>query len=234
MTDTAIGSFEAHAPEYNALRRKLIPPFDRFYGAATEAVGFAGNQPRRILDLGAGTGLLALAFAPRVREVLAVDISSAMCAYLRQVSRARGVDNLEVLCGSADQLPVPSECADLIVSSYCFHHLNDRAKRVALNHVFRALRPGGRFVIADMMFRISLRTERDRVIVLGAIVKLLRKGPAGIIRILKNVLRWATRRWEYPAGPDWWAAALRNSGFEDVVVMPLDHEGGIAVGVRRG
>ncbi len=61
---------------------------------------------------------------------------------------------------------------------------------------------------------------------------MLGKGPAGVLRLLRNVLRIATARWEKPARPDWWHSALMNAGFVDVAVEALPHEGGIASGLK--
>ncbi len=60
----------------------------------------------------------------------------------------------------------------------------------------------------------------------------LKKGPAGVIRLLKNVLRFVTGNWEQPADPEWWREALTRAGFEGIEVLPLAHEGGIVSGRR--
>jgi len=60
----------------------------------------------------------------------------------------------------------------------------------------------------------------------------LRKGPAGIARLLRNGLRVVTGHWEHPARADWWQTALMRSGFDEIAVEVLDHEGGIARAVR--
>ena len=59
MSDAARAAFEAHAEGYDAERRRLLPCFDAFYAAAIEGVGLSERLPERVLDLGAGTGLLA-------------------------------------------------------------------------------------------------------------------------------------------------------------------------------
>src|SRR5206468_1264828 len=58
-TAPASSVFDSHASDYDAARRRLIPPYDAFYGTAVDAVALSGRSPERILDLGAGTGLLA-------------------------------------------------------------------------------------------------------------------------------------------------------------------------------
>ena len=70
---TASDVFDRQAGGYDALRRRLVPPYDDFYGTAVAALDLAARPPRRILDLGAGTGLLArrvLAARPQAELVL--------------------------------------------------------------------------------------------------------------------------------------------------------------------
>lgn len=57
---------------------------------------------------------------------------------------------------------------------------------------------------------------------------LISKGPAGVARLIRNALRILTGQWERPARTDWWERALTETGFIDVQVIALDHEGGIA------
>jgi hypothetical protein len=55
----AAAAFSAHAREYMALRRRLVPGFEAFYGSVTDVLGMLEPAPAWILDLGAGTGLLS-------------------------------------------------------------------------------------------------------------------------------------------------------------------------------
>ena len=181
-----------------------------------------------VVDVGSGTGLLALMFAPRVKKVWAIDISPQMCDYLRAKAESAELDNIPVAVASAVSLPLVDETADVVVSNYCLHHLRDRDKERALAEAYRVLRPGGRLVIGDMMFRVGVARSRDRRVVVSKAVAILRKGPAGVARLLKNALRILTFRWERPAGAEWWRDALRRAGFAEVRVEELEHEGGIA------
>ncbi|HWF34813.1 MAG TPA: class I SAM-dependent methyltransferase [Solirubrobacteraceae bacterium] len=186
----------------------------------------------RVLDIGAGTGLLALAAAPQVQSVAALDISPAMCRRLSAKVAGLARPNVDVLVANATELPMADASADVVLSNYCFHHVSDADKRRALGEIIRVLRPDGRLVIGDMMFDAGLRGTRERALVLRFVRSMLRRGPAGILRLLKNAIRLASGRGEHPASVDWWRSALREAGFAGVEVWALDHEGGIAVARR--
>lgn len=185
-----------------------------------------------VVDVGAGTGLLTLPIAQTAKRVWAVDISPAMGEYLRAKAASAGLENVETVTASAESLPLVEGNADLVVSNYCFHHLGEEGKRRALREAHRVLRPGGRLVFADMMFRVSLSQGRDRQVIASKVRGMLRKGPAGAMRLARNGLRFAGGRWESPARAGWWASALRDAGFADVRVDVLDHEGGLACATR--
>jgi ubiquinone/menaquinone biosynthesis C-methylase UbiE len=189
----------------------------------------ASLQPSdRLLDIGSGTGLLALAAAPHVASVGALDASPAMCRYLQERLECLATGTVQVILGTATDVPLGDGSVDVVLSNYCFHHLDDVEKHRALREIRRVLIPGGRLVFGDMMFRLSVLSRRDRNVIALLLVRMLRLGPAGLLRLLKNATRVATGRWEHPAGVEWWSNALRRAGFVDVAVSALEHEGGIA------
>jgi ubiquinone/menaquinone biosynthesis C-methylase UbiE len=179
------------------------------------------------VDVGAGTGLLSLPLAEQVRHVWAIDIAPAMCEYLRTKAASAGLANIDVAVASASSLPLVDASADLVVSNYCLHHLDDKGKRRALEEIMRVLRPGGRLVFGDMMFRVGLSDPRDRQVVSAKVKAMMRRGPAGFVRLAKNGLRVASGTWEQPARAEWWRHALLGCGFVDVDIRVLEHEGGI-------
>jgi ubiquinone/menaquinone biosynthesis C-methylase UbiE len=184
-----------------------------------------------VVDLGAGTGLLTFALAPQVQELVAVDISERMLERLDDMAVADGVNNVEPLVADLRRLPLGDECATLVVSNYAFHHLDDPGKELALAEARRILRPGGRLVICDMMFSLSLES-RDRRLVWEKVRGLLRRGPAGVVRILRNGARVVAGRWEQPATPEAWEEMLVARGFEQVRIELLAHEAAVAVARR--
>jgi ubiquinone/menaquinone biosynthesis C-methylase UbiE len=181
-----------------------------------------------VVDLGAGTGLLTLAFAERVERVWALDSSRAMCDYVGVKARSAGLENVETVLASAVSIPLADGIADLVVSNYCLHELRHADKRRALEEARRVLKPGGRLVIGDMMFSLNPARARDRRVVADTLRALVRRGLPGVWRVLKNGVRLAFGRWEYPANAEWWYEALGRSGFRRVTIEMLAHEGGIA------
>jgi ubiquinone/menaquinone biosynthesis C-methylase UbiE len=182
----------------------------------------------RVLDVGAGTGLLTLAAAPRVAHVTAIDISPAMCRHLEGEFDRRSIKNADVIVASAHDLPLEDGSFDVVLSNYCFHHLTDPDKRRALSEAMRVLRPNGRLVFGDMMFRVGLSQPRDRQVIGRFTVEMLRRGPAGVVRLAKNAARHMAGRGEHPAGIDWWRQELQQAGFSEVELRAMHHEGGIA------
>ena len=100
-----------------------------------------------LVDLGAGTGLLAAAAAPYCARIIAVDPSPAML----EVARARGAT---IECVEAGFLTYEhvGEAADAVYSRNALHHLPDVWKAVALDRIADLLRPGGAFILRDILF----------------------------------------------------------------------------------
>ena len=197
----------------------------------------AAAEPRpgeHAVDIGAGTGLLALELGAIVDQVWAVDIAPAMCEYLRMKAASAGLDNVAVATASAASLPLVDGCVDLVVSNYCFHHLDAGGKRAAIGEAYRVLRPGGRMVFGDMMFALAVNDARDRRVMRAKVLAMSSRGPAGLWRLARNGMRILTRRWERPARAHWWEAELRRRGFVEVNVDLLDHEGGVASARKPG
>jgi ubiquinone/menaquinone biosynthesis C-methylase UbiE len=184
------------------------------------------------VDLGAGTGFVTTALATRVSSVLAVDISAAMAASLAERAARDGLHNVSVEVSDLREFELPSASVDLVVSSYALHHLVDADKQALVSRAARWLRPGGRLVIADMMFGRGA-SPRDRNILRQKVTALAAKGPGGWWRIAKNLTRFGLGvGQEHPATPELWQEALRAAGLSDVLFQPVVAEAGLVRGVR--
>ncbi len=104
------------------------------------------------LDLGAGSGTDSVIAADEVGpcgRVVALDLTPAMVQKLGREAAAAGVDNLCVVQGSAEALPLASESIDSITSNGALNLVPDKRRAVA--EMFRVLRPGGRVQLADVV-----------------------------------------------------------------------------------
>ncbi len=143
-------AFSAHATEYTALRRRLVPCFDAFYGAAVAAIDCRSSGPvARVLDIGAGTGLLTAAVAERYSDAR-FDLLDGSPEMLEEAGRRLGALAAGVhVADMADELPEGP--FDAVVSALAIHHLEDDDKRRLFRRVQGVLRPGGVFVNADQV-----------------------------------------------------------------------------------
>ena len=152
MTNVA-AVFGAQAETYDAARRRLIPCFDAFYGAAVAAVGLAGDPVGRVLDLGAGTGLLT-GFVRAAHPDAALTLLDGAAPMLERARAALGDKRTRYVVGDLAD-PLPSGPWDVIVSALAIHHLDDGAKRALFARVRDGLRPGGVFVNAEQVLGSS-------------------------------------------------------------------------------
>ncbi len=205
------------------------PIFSRLATRVLELAAIESGD--RVVDLGAGTGLLTLAAARTALEVIAVDYSQPMLDRLAAHAAAADLGGIGYLRADLREVPIADGVADVVVSSYAFHHIDDAGKALALAEARRILRPGGRLVILDMMFGLSLRAS-DRRIIAAKVAAIARKGPAGLLRIARNAGRVVTGRWEHPTSPELWQQLLEARRFVDVRVEMIENEAGIAFARR--
>ncbi len=102
------------------------------------------------VDLGSGVGYFALKLAPRVGErgwVMAVDIRRMPLAFLRLRAAWQRRHNVRVIRSGEDDPRLPELSVDAVLVANTYHELADPG--AVLDHVFRALRPGGRLVVVD-------------------------------------------------------------------------------------
>lgn len=157
-------AFSADARKYDALRRGLVPCFDAFYGQIGELMAdWGGPEAPRVLDLGAGTGLVA-SFVLKARpqaQLALMDGSDAMLDMAR--GRFSAMPDVQYMLADFSSADLGSGW-DLIVSGLAIHHLEHDEKRALFARVAQALAPGGMFINAEQILgstpALEARNER--------------------------------------------------------------------------
>jgi SAM-dependent methyltransferase len=155
------------------------------------------NPGETVLDLGSGGGIDVLLSARRVGptgKAYGLDMTDEMLALARANQKKAGVENVEFLKGEIENIPLPDDSVDVIISN-CVINLSSDKDRV-LREAFRVLKPGGRFAVSD-------------VVVTGEIPAAIRKR----VELWIGCIAGALRDSDY-------TAKLAGAGFEDIDLEP--------------
>lgn len=155
------------------------------------------NPGETVLDLGSGGGIDVLLSARRVGpagKAYGLDMTDEMLALARENQRKAGVESVEFLKGEIEQIPLPDNSVDVVISN-CVINLSGDKDRV-LREAFRVLKPGGRFAVSDVVTRGQVPDD-----------------------VRQNMLLWVG----CIAGAledDQYVAKLARAGFENIDVEP--------------
>ena len=155
------------------------------------------NAGETVLDLGSGGGIDVLLSARRVGatgKAYGLDMTDEMLALARANQKKAGVDNVEFLKGEIENIPLPDNSVDVIISN-CVINLSSDKDRV-LREAFRVLKPGGRFAVSD-------------VVVTGEVPAAIRKN----VELWIGCIAGALRDSDY-------TAKLAAAGFEAIELEP--------------
>jgi arsenite methyltransferase len=151
-----------------------------------------------VLDLGSGGGIDVLLSARRVGptgKAYGLDMTDEMLALARENQQKSGLTNVEFLKGEIEEIPLPDDSVDVVISNCVINLSADKDRVIA--EAFRVLKPGGRFAVSDVVVRgddVPEEVRRNMELWVGCV--------AG-----------ALEETEY-------RTKLRNAGFEDVDLEP--------------
>jgi SAM-dependent methyltransferase len=130
------------------------------------------NTGETVLDLGSGGGIDVLLSAKRVGptgKAYGLDMTDEMLALANENKRRAAADNVEFLKGEIEDIPLPDESVDVIISNCVINLSGD--KRKVLNEAFRVLKPGGRFAVSDVVVRgeVPAAVKRNMELWIGCV-----------------------------------------------------------------
>lgn len=140
-------------------------------------VRYGLNDTHTLVDLGAGTGTFTLAAAPLCRQVIAVDVSTAMLSVLYEKAVRLGIKNVQGVQAGFLSYKHQGEAVDFVYSRNALHHLPDLWKAIAIQRIANMMKIGGVLHLRDFIFAFE-PSETEAIVEtwLGGAVQNTEKG----------------------------------------------------------
>jgi putative AdoMet-dependent methyltransferase len=156
-------NFDQWADNYDGWVTSDDPVYFRYQTILERVLDLSGAaRGKKILDIGTGTGNLASGLLDRGAEVVGLDPSQKMLDLAAVKLEGRPGIELRRLDQPFLEIPYGDSSFDAVVSTYAFHHVHPDKKPACISEMLRVLRPGGTWVIGDLIFQSR---EDEKVIV---------------------------------------------------------------------
>ena len=110
-----------------------------------------------ILEIGTGTGELALNISAYCKQVVAIDVSKTMINFARMKAEAQNKTNIQFYNAGFLTYENRDDPFDVIITQLALHHLPDYWKMIALKRIYGTLKEGGKFYLGDVVFPSSIQ-----------------------------------------------------------------------------
>ena len=134
---------------------KIYKNYELILQSIYDLVEDLNKKNSKILEIGVGTGNLASKFLNSNYDIVGIDQSREMLSVAKEK-----YPSLKVRLGEFLKIPYDNKSFDIIISTYAFHHLNEREKCIAIEEMIRALKDNGVIIIGDLMFESKDSEEK--------------------------------------------------------------------------
>lgn len=134
---------------------KIYKNYERILKRVYDLVEALDKSEPKILEIGVGTGNLASKFLDKNCEIIGIDQSREMLSVAKEK-----FPGLKVRLGEFLKIPYENKSFDIIISTYAFHHLNEKEKSAAIEEMIRVLKDSGSIIIGDLMFESKTAEEK--------------------------------------------------------------------------
>jgi putative AdoMet-dependent methyltransferase len=148
-------TYDEEVSKASPTKQWMFGGYGRVLDKTVEYCELEKNNYSSVIDIGVGTGNLAARFLRPGMQVVGIDPSP----YMRNIC-AQKFPGVKVMSGDFLKYPRALKPVDVIVSAYAFHHLTEKEKAKSVPLMKKVLKPDGRIVLADFMFKNTIEKER--------------------------------------------------------------------------